>query len=134
MKKVTPIFLLLILISYHSLAGQTTPTANQPAQDKDLTSEYAGKLGFDKNQIMNVAIVDDSTMKVYIDECSLCGVFKNAKVRNDIASKSLDWFLNKTGRKKGTVEWYNSSQVKIMSISGSLSDAEIKSGLPCAQK
>jgi len=110
MKKVTPIFLLLILIS------------------------YAGKLGFDKNQIMNVAIVDDSTMKVYIDECSLCGVFKNAKVRNDIASKSLDWFLNKTGRKKGTVEWYNSSQVKIMSISGSLSDAEIKSGLPCAQK
>jgi len=129
MKKVTPIFLLLILISYYSLAGQTTPTANQPAQDKDLTSEYAGKLGFSKNQIVNVAIVDNSTMKVYIDECSLCGAFRNAKVR-----KSLDWFLNKTGRKKGTVEWYNSSQVKIMSISGSISDAEIKSGLPCAQK
>lgn len=133
-KKVIPIFLLLILISYHSLAGQTTHTANQPTQDKDLALEYARNLGFGKNQIVNVEIVDDQIMKVYIDECSFCGAFRNVKVRNNIARKSFNWFLKKTGLKKGTVEWYNSSKAKIMSITGSPSDVEIKSGFPCAIK
>ena len=126
--------LLSILIPCFAFAGQTTPTAKQPAQDKDSTLEYIRKLGFSKNQIMNVEIVDERIMKVYIDECSFCGAFRNPTVRNDISRKTLDWFLNKTGRQKGTVEWYNSSKVKIMSIVGGLSDAEITSGVPCAIK
>ena len=133
-KKVITVFLLSILISGYSLAGQITSVANQPAQDKNLALEYAKKLGFGKNQILNVEIVDNDILKVYIDECSFCGMFRNVKVRNDIAHKTLGWFLNKNGHKKGTVEWYNRSKLKIMSVSGSLSDAEIKSGLPCALK
>ncbi|MCK5420842.1 MAG: hypothetical protein KAJ08_01690, partial [Deltaproteobacteria bacterium] len=72
--------------------------------------------------------------KVYINECSFCGAFRNPKVRDDIAHKTLDWFLNRSGYKQGKVEWYNKSKVQIMSISGSLSASEIKLGSSCSIK
>ncbi|MCK5008874.1 MAG: hypothetical protein KAS98_00215, partial [Deltaproteobacteria bacterium] len=62
------------------------------------------------------------------------GAFRNPKVRDAIAHKTLDWFLNRSGYKKGTVEWYNKSKVQIMSISGSLSASEIKLGSSCSIK
>ena len=55
-KKVITVFLLSILISGYSLAEQITSVANQPAHDKNLALEYAKKLGFGKNQILNVEI------------------------------------------------------------------------------
>ena len=110
MKKVTLLILVSMLIPHFALAGQTTYNDEKTVIKKDLSLEYAKKLEFKKGQILNMEIVDDSTIKVYVDECSFCGVFRNAKARNDIAHKTLDWFLNKTGYKKGNVEWYNSNK------------------------
>ncbi|MBW1861250.1 MAG: hypothetical protein JRJ02_02605 [Deltaproteobacteria bacterium] len=134
MKKITLLIFVSMLISHFALAEQTTYNDEKAVIKKDLSLEYAKKLGFKKGQILNMEIVDDSTMKVYVDECSFCGVFRNAKARNDIAHKTLDWFLNKTGYKKGNVEWYNSNKIIIMSISGSLSASEIKLGPSCSIK
>ena len=131
MRKIFQIILILALVHCSILDGQTT-TANQPVQGKNLTLEYARALGFSERQILGVEIIDDRIMKVYIDECSLCKVFKNSKEKDDLARRTLNWFLNKTGNKKGTVEWHNSSKMKIMTISGGFSEAKITSGLPCA--
>jgi hypothetical protein len=130
------VFLILVsmLISHFALAEQTNYQAEKTAINKNLLLEYSKKLGFQKGQVINLEIGDNSLMKVYINECSFCGAFRNTSKRNDIAYKTLDWFLNKTGHKKGTVEWYNRSKVKIMSISGSLSDSEIKLGSACSIK
>ena len=134
MKKITLLIFVSMLISHFALAEQTTYNDEKAVIKKDLSLEYAKKLGFKKGQILNMEIVDDSTMKVYVDECSFCGVFRNAKARNDIAHKTLDWFLNKTGYKKGNVEWYNGNKIIIMSISGILSASEIKLGPSCSIK
>ncbi|KPJ57894.1 MAG: hypothetical protein AMJ42_04240 [Deltaproteobacteria bacterium DG_8] len=121
-----------ILISYFTLAEHTNCKAEKTALNKNLLLEYTNKLGFKKGQILNIEIVDDSIMKVYINECSFCSAFRDISKRNDIARTTLDWFLNETGQKKGTVEWYNSNKIKVMSISGSLSDSEIKWGSSCS--
>ena len=123
-----------MLLSHFALAEQTTYNVEKTEIKNDLSLEYTEKLGLKKAQILNIEIVNDSTLKVYINECSFCGAFSNAKVRNDIAHKTLDWFLNKTGYKKGTVEWHNKSKAKIMSISGSLSASEIKLGSSCSTR
>jgi hypothetical protein len=123
-----------MLISHFAFAEQTTYNAENVLIKKDLLLEYTDKLGLKKAQILNIETVNDSTLEIYINECSFCGAFSNAKVRNDIARKTLNWFLNKSGHKKGTVEWYNKSKTKIMSISGGLSDAEIKLGSSCSIK
>jgi hypothetical protein len=123
-----------MLIPNFALAEKTNDQAEKSAINKNLPLEYSKNLGFKKGQILNIEIVDDSVMKVYINECSFCSDFKNISKRNDIARKTLDWFLNKTGHKKGTVEWYNSSKINVMSISGSLSDSEIKWGSSCSMK
>jgi len=134
MKRGVLLILVSMLIPIFVLAEQNTCNAEQVAVNNDLSSEYTKKLGFKKGQVINIEIVDDSTMKIYIDECSFCGAFRNAKARNDIAHKTLDWFLNKTGYKKGNVEWYNGNKIKIMSISGSLSASEIKLGSSCSTR
>ena len=134
MKRGVLFILVSMLISHFALAEQTTYNDEKAVIKKDLSLEYTEKLGLKKAQILNIEIVNDSTLKVYINECSFCGAFSNAKVRNDIAHKTLDWFLNKTGYKKGNVEWYNSNKIKIMSISGSLSASEIKLGPSCSIK
>jgi len=134
MKKVTLLILVSMLISHLALAGQTTYNDEKAVIKKDLSLEYAKKLGFKKGQILNMEIVDDSTMKVYVNECSFCGAFRNAKTRNDIAHKTLDWFLNKIAYKKGNVEWYNGNKIIIMSISGSLSASEIKLSPSCSTR
>jgi hypothetical protein len=121
-----------MLIPHYALAEQTTYNAEKAEIKNDLSLEYTEKLGLKKAQILNIAIVNNSTLKVYINECSFCGAFKDPKVRDDIARKTLDWFLNKSGHKKGTVEWYNKSKATIMSISGNLSEAEIKLGSSCS--
>ena len=121
-----------MLLSHFALAEQTTYNVEKTEIKNDLSLEYTEKLGLKKAQILNIEIVNDSTLKVYINECSFCGAFRNPKVRDDVARKTLDWFLNKSGHKKGTVEWYNKSKAKIMSLSGSLSDAEIKLGSSCS--
>ena len=132
MKRVVLLILVSMLISHFALAEQTTYNDEKSVTKKDLSLEYTEKLGLKKAQILNIEIVNDSTLKVYINECSFCGAFKDPKARDDIARKTLNWFLNKSGHKKGTVEWYNKSKAKIMSISGSLSDAEIKLGSSCS--
>lgn len=134
MKRGILLILVSMLISHFALAEQTTYNAEKVVIKKDLSLEYTTALGFKKGQILNMEIVDDSTMKVYVNECSFCGAFRNAKVRNDIAHKTLDWFLNKFGDKKGTIEWYNKSNVQIMSISGSLSDSKVTLGSSCSIK
>jgi len=105
-------------------------SADQP----NLISELSTALGFTKNQVFDASISDNSTLKLSVDECSFCGAFKNEDTRNRIARASLEWLLSKTGGKTGTVEWYNRSRVKIMTISGSREQSEITSGLPCAIK
>ena len=132
MKRGVLLILVSVLIPIFVLAEQNTYQAEQAATNNDLSSEYTKKLGFKKGQVINLEILDNSLMKVYINECSFCSAFKNTAKRNDIAIKTLDWFLNKTGHKKGTVEWYNRNKIKVMSISGSLSDPEIKWGSSCS--
>jgi len=120
-----------ILIFCFSFVGQTAASPNQPAQNTDLVTEYSKHMGFAKKQVLDVSITE-SVMKISINECSFCGVLKNDKKRDDLAHKTLDWFLDKTGQKKGTVEWYNKSQTRIMTISGNSAQAEITSGPSCA--
>jgi len=123
----------LVLIFCFSFAGQTIASSNQSAQNDDLVSEYSKHMGFAKKQVLDVSITN-SVMKVSIDECSFCGSFKNDKKRSDIAHKTLKWFLEKTGQKEGTVEWYNKSQTRIMTISGTSGKADITTGPSCAIK
>ena len=132
MKRGVLLILVSILIPHYALAEQTTYNAEKAEIKNDLSLEYTEKLGLKRAQILDIEIVNDSTLKVYINECSFCGAFGNPKMRDDVARKTLDWFLNKSGQKKGTVEWHNKSKAKIMSISGSPSEAEIKLGSSCS--
>ena len=114
-----------------TFAYQAVASPDQPAQNADLVSEYSKHMGFAKRQVLDVSITNN-VMKVSIDECSFCGSFKNDKKRSDIAHKTLNWFLEKTGQKEGTVEWYNKSQTRIMIIAGTGAQAEITTGPSCA--
>jgi hypothetical protein len=134
MKRVVALIIFSILTSHFVLATQTTLQSEKTARNKNLSLEYTKKMGFKEGQVINMEIVDKSTMKVYVNECSFCGAFRNPHQRNDIARKTFEWFLNKSGYKKGTVEWYNSINKKIMSISGTLSDSEITLGSSCSIK
>jgi len=116
------------------LVGGNNVCSVASADQPDLISEFSTALGFTKNQVFDASISDNSTLKLSVDECSFCGAFKNEDTRNRIARASLEWLLSKTGGKTGTVEWYNRSRVKIMTISGSREQSEITSGLPCAIK
>ena len=113
------------------LARHAEASPQQPAQHENLILEYSQHMGFAKNQVLDASITD-SVLKLSINECSFCGAFKDDKKRSDIAHKTLDWFLEKTGQKEGTVEWYNKSQQKIMVITGSSAQAEITTGPSCA--
>ena len=124
---------LSILIFCFTLASQTIASSNQLAQSKDLVSEYSKQMGFAENQVLDLSI-NNSLLKLFINECSFCGAFKDDKKRSDIANKTLEWFLEKTGQKEGTVEWYNKSQQKIMVITGNGVYAEITTGPSCAIK
>ena len=126
-------FSFAILILCLTCVGQTAASQNQPAQNTDLVSDYSKHMGFAKKQVLDVSI-RESVMKVSINECSFCGVLKNDKKRDDLAHKTLDWFLDKTGQKEGTVEWYNKSQTRIMTILGNSAQADISTGPSCAIK
>ena len=130
------IFLILLsaLISYCSITEKATCNAEQTGITQDLPLEYASDLGFKKGQILTMEFVGEGTMRVYINECGLCSTFNDPSKRDDMARRTLDWFLKKKGYKEGTVEWYNRSKVKVMSISGNLSDPEIKWGPSCSLK
>ena len=131
MKKRVLSFCFAILIFCFTFVGQTAASSNQPVQKADLVSEYSKHMGFANKQVLNVSI-SESVMKISINECSFCGVLKNDKKRDDLAHKTLDWFLDKTGQKEGTVEWYNKSKTRIMTISGTGAQAKITSGPSCA--
>ena len=122
---------LSILIFCFTLASQTIASSNQLAQSKDLLSEYSKQMGFAENQVLDLSI-NNSLLKLFINECSFCGAFKDDEKRSDIANKTLEWFLEKTGQKEGTVEWYNKSQQKILVITGNGVYAEITAGPSCA--
>ena len=120
-----------ILILSCTLAGQTMASSNQQVNSKSLLSEYTQHMGFAKNQVLELSI-NNSLLKLSINECSFCGAFKDSKKRSDIAHKTLDWFLKETGQKEGTVEWYNKSRNRIMVITGSSAHAEITTGPSCS--
>jgi len=122
---------LSILIFCFTLTGQTVASSSQPTQNKDLVSEYSQQMGFGEKQVLDLSI-NNTLLKLFINECAFCGTFKDDKKRSDIAHKTLDWFLEKTGQQDGTVEWYNKSQQKIMVITGSSAQAEIATGPSCA--
>ena len=121
------------LIFCCTLSGQTIASSNQQVNSKDLLSDYTQHMGFSKNQVLDL-LVNNSLLKLSINECSFCGVLKNEKARSDMAHKTLDWFLKKTSRREGTVEWYNKSQQRIMVITGNSAKAEITTGSSCAIK
>lgn len=127
--RATLCIMLLVLVMPCALV-----TADATEQNKNLAVQYSEAQGFSKNQVLDVVITDNRIMKISIDECSFCGAFKNEDTRNRIALSTLEWFLTTTGSQAGTVEWYNRSQVKIMTITGSRDQSEITSGLPCAIK
>ena len=131
MKKRIVQITIAILILLSVLAGQTIASADLTKQQTNLISEYSKHMGFAEKQVLDVSIAE-SVMRVSINECSFCGVLKNDKKRSDLAHKTLDWFLDKTGQKEGTVEWYNKSKTRIMTISGNGPQAEITSGPSCA--
>lgn len=122
---------LALLIVHSVLTGQTIASSDRPQQLTDLVAEYSKHMGFAKNQVLDISIAEN-VMRISINECSFCGVLKNDKKRSELAHKTLDWFLQKTGQKEGTVEWYNKSQTRIMTITGNGAQAEITSGPSCA--
>ena len=123
-------FVVSILISCCVLPGLAAASPEQPARQENLVLEYSEEMGFAKHQVLDASI-NHSVLKLSINECSFCGAFKDDKKRSDIAHKTLDWFLEKTGQKEGTVEWYNKSRQKIMVITGSSAQAEITTGPSC---
>ena len=131
MKKRIGQITIAILILLSVLAGQTIASSDRAQQQADLISEYSKHMGFAEKQVLDVSIAE-SIMRVSINECSFCGVLKNDKKRSDLAHKTLNWFLDKTGQKEGTVEWYNKAKTRIMTISGNGAQAEITSGPSCA--
>ena len=131
MKKRILFFVVSILISCCVLPGLAAASPEQPARQENLVLEYSEEMGFAKHQVLDASI-NHSVLKLSINECSFCGAFKDDKKRSDIAHKTLDWFLEKTGQKEGTVEWYNKSRQKIMVITGSSAQAEITTGPSCA--
>ena len=132
MKRGILLIVLVTLILHFPLAENALCKAEQPAIKKDFSLEYANDMGFKKGQILNVEYVDNSKMKLYVNECSFCSTFKNPSKRDALARKTLGWFLKKKGYKEGTVEWYNKSNQKIMSISGDSSKSEIMWGQTCS--
>ena len=120
-----------ILLLSCTLAGQTFASSNQQVHNIDLLSEYTQHMGFTKNQVLDLSI-NNSLLKLSINECAFCGTFKDSKKRANIAHKTLDWFLEETGQKAGTVEWYNKSRNRIMVITGSSAHAEITTGPSCS--
>ena len=133
MQKKALSFSFAILMLCFTFAYQAVASPDQPAQNADLVSEYSKHMGFSKKQVLDVTI-SNSVMMVSINECSFCGVLKIDKKRDDLAHKTLDWFLQKTGQKEGSVEWYNKSKTRIMTISGTGAQAEITSGPSCSIK
>ena len=131
MKKRIVQIIIAVFILLSVLAGQTIASSDLTKQQTDLIAEYSKHMGFAKKQVLDVTIAE-SIMRVSINECSFCGVLKNDKKRSDLAHKTLNWFLDKTGQKEGTVEWYNKSKTRIMTISGNGARAEITSGPSCA--
>ena len=131
MRKRMLLFVFTIWICCFLILGQASASQNQLEQQTDLVSDYSKHMGFRKNQVLDVSIAEGG-MKVSINECSFCDVLKNDEKSSDLAHKTLDWFLEKTGQKKGTVEWYNKSQTRIMTISGTGAQAEITTGPSCA--
>jgi len=124
-------FSVTILVFFYVLTNYATAAPPQSAQHENLIQEYSEHMGFSKNQVLALSI-EKSVLKLSINECSFCGALKNEKVRSDMAHKTLNWFLKKTGQKEGTVEWYNKSQQKIMVITGTSVKAEITTGPSCA--
>ena len=113
------------------LPRHAAASPQQPSQHENLVQEYSEQMGFAKNQVLDLSI-NNRLLKLSINECSFCGALKNEKVRSDMAHKTLNWFLQKTGQSEGTVEWYNESQKKIMVITGSSAQSEITTGPSCA--
>ena len=113
------------------LPRHAAASPQQPSQHENLVQEYSEQMGFAKNQVLDLSI-NTSLLKLSINECSFCGILKNEKVRSDMAQKTLNWFLKKTGQGEGTVEWYNKSRQKIMVITGSNAHSEITTGPSCA--
>jgi len=113
------------------LTPHAAASPQQPAQHENLVQEYSEQMGYAINQVLDLSI-NNSLLKLSINECSFCGALKNKKVRSDMAHKTLNWFLKKTGQGEGTVEWYNKSRQKIMVITGSSAQAEITTGPSCA--
>ena len=132
MKKTIFLLLLSTLAPLYTHAEQSPPVTTYPLQSKELTSDYVKALGLAPHQVLHSAQKDTKLMEVHIDECSFCGTLKNALLRDEFARKTLTWLLNKTDNKSGTVEWYNSAGVKIMTISGTPSDATITTAPPCS--
>ena len=124
-------FSVTILVFFCILTNYAAASPPQPAQHENLVQEYSEHMGFSKNQVLALSI-ENSLLKLSINECSFCGALKNEKVRSDMAHKTLNWFLQKTGQSEGTVEWYNKSRNRIMVITGSSAHAEITTGPSCA--
>jgi len=124
-------FGVLVLFFCCVLPGLAAASPEQPAQQENLAQEYSKHMGFAKNQVLDLSI-NNSLLKLSINECSFCGALKDEKVRSDMAHKTLNWFLKKTGQSEGTVEWYNKSQKIIMVITGNSAQSEITTGPSCA--
>jgi len=124
---------LALLLFCSAASGQAVASSNQPGHDTDLVAAYVQHMGFAEHQVINAAI-NNSVLALSINECSFCGAFKDEKKRAEIAHKTLNWFLEKTGHREGTVEWYNTSRQKIMVITGSTAQAEITTGSSCSTR
>ena len=125
------VFGVSMLIFCCVLARHAAASPEQSAPHENLVQEYSEQMGFAKNQVLDLSI-NNSLLKLSINECSFCGALKDEKVRSDMAHKTLNWFLQKTGQSEGTVEWYNKSRQKIMVITGSTEKTEITTGPSCA--
>lgn len=123
--------LLVVLSVIYILYASPAAHPSAPSDHQDLILEYAAAVGLTRQQILDVAITE-SGMKVVVDQCALCGSFKNKETRNRIARTSLQWLLAKTGKATGSVEWFNRSGLTVMTISGSLERSEISAGPSCA--
>ena len=95
----------------------------QTPQEDTIAKGYVA-VGGDSGERMIVRFVNGVMNIYFTDNQVATTALQWAK---PIARKALDFLLIKTGRYKGTVEFFTQNRIKMFSISGTLLNAELKS-------
>lgn len=136
MRKAVLLILLLVLIPYLTMAEDNIrwdeapkeklfkllESIKQTPQEDAIAKEFAAVSG-DIGERTAVKFVN-GVMSIYFTDGTAART--SLQWAQPIARRALDFLLTRTGRYRGTVEFYNPNRIKMFSISGTLLSAELK--------